>query len=103
MAATCGRIGRKLILAATMQPVLSYASEIWSRATQDHRRQLDGWQMGHVTSMLGLPATAAHQCAQQELGILPFHVVCEAAVLKFRHRLYLLPSLRQFAPGSQGS
>jgi hypothetical protein len=79
---------RKLIVTAAIQPVLSYASEIWSRATQDHRNQLDGWQMGHDTSMLGLPATAAHPCIQQELGILPFHVVCEATVLKFRHRLY---------------
>ena len=55
---------RKLILAAAIQPILSYASEVWSRATLEHRRRLDGWQMGHVTSMLGLPATATHHCVQ---------------------------------------
>jgi hypothetical protein len=85
---------RKLTFTAAVQPVLTYASAIWSRSIQLH--QEPDRQLADAAShkLPKLPANAAHRCVQQENGLQPSHTVRETAMLKFRHRLYHLPPTR---------
>ena len=83
---------RKLALTAVVQPVLTFAAQVWSRPTQAARARLDSWQMAHAARMAGCPPSASHRCLQQELGLTPLHVTCECLALRYWHHLRALPA-----------
>lgn len=82
---------RMLTLTSVVQPVLTHAAQVWARPTVAMRGRLDAWQAAHVARMTGCPPTASHACLQQELGVMPLHVVCDCMALRFWHRLGTLP------------
>ncbi|KAF8059645.1 hypothetical protein HT031_005053 [Scenedesmus sp. PABB004] len=85
---------RRLALTAVVQPCVTYAAQVWSRDTAAQRRQLDSWQTQTVAWALGCPPNATQVCLQQELGVVPLHVTCAAAALRYWHRLRHLPADR---------
>jgi hypothetical protein len=77
---------RKLTLAAAVQPVLTYACQVWSCCTAALRRKLDGWQALVLKSMTHCPPTSSTKCVQQELGVLPLHMSCDLWQLTYWHK-----------------
>jgi hypothetical protein len=82
---------RKLALQAVVLPVVLWAAEVWHVPSPARCRQLDSWQMHVVTDMMHCPHTASHACLQNELGILPLHVLCDQRMLAFVYRLHRAP------------
>jgi hypothetical protein len=78
---------RHLTLTSVVQPVLTYACQVWCRATRTMRGQLDTWQFANVKRTFHCPSTTAHACIQQELGITPLHVACDMWTLCYWHHL----------------
>jgi hypothetical protein len=76
---------RKLTLTSVVQPVLTYAAQVW--AQPGLRRDLDSWQMGLATRAFHCPSTASHICLQQEIGLCPLHVTCETLAIRYWHHL----------------
>jgi hypothetical protein len=85
---------RHLTLTSVVQPVLTYACQVWGRTTKALRDQLDTWQFACVKRMFHLPTTTAHACIQQELGITPLHVACDMWTLCYWHHLRRLTTDR---------
>jgi hypothetical protein len=85
---------RKLTLVAAVQPVLTYACQVWMRPTQNMRQQLDGWQAALLKKMTHCPPTASSECIRRELGILPLHMACDLWTLTYWHQLCNTPSDR---------
>jgi hypothetical protein len=83
---------RKLTLTTILQPVLSYAAQVWARPQV--RQQLDSWQMSIATRAFHCPATTSHICLQQELGLFPLHVTCETLAIRYWHHLQRVPTDR---------
>lgn len=85
---------RKLTLTAVVQPVLTYAAQVWHNHTKAHRAKLDSWQMQLLRRMCHCPPNTSAECLQQELGITPTHVVCDISALTYWHHLRTLSSDR---------
>lgn len=83
---------RKLTLVAVVQPVLTYACQVWMRPTQRVRQQLDGWQAALLKKMTHCPPTASTECIRRELGILPLHMACDLWTLTYWHQVCKMPS-----------
>ena len=80
---------RKLALTTVVQPVLTYAAQVWAQTSL--RRDLDSWQMGLATRAFHCPSTASHLCLQQEIGLCPLHVTCETLAIRYWHHLQHVP------------
>jgi hypothetical protein len=78
---------RKLTLVSVVQPVLTYACQVWCDTTNHTRNMLDKWQASIVKSMTHCPPTASIECIRRELGIMPLHMACDMWMLAFWHRL----------------
>ena len=76
---------RKLTLTTIVQPVLTYAAQVWARPQV--RQQLDSWQMSLAARAFHCPPTTSHICLQQELGLFPLHVTCETLAIRYWHHL----------------
>jgi hypothetical protein len=85
---------RHLTLTSVVQPVLTYATQVWNTCTRSQRVRLDTWQMNVVKRMTHTPANASTSCLQQELGILPLHMSCDIWTLSYWHRLRTMSSDR---------
>ena len=85
---------RKLTLTAAVQPVLTYACQVWNCCTAAQRRKLDGWQASVLKCMTHCPPTASNKCVQQELGILPLHMSCDLWQLTYWHKARTLTTDR---------
>jgi Reverse transcriptase (RNA-dependent DNA polymerase) len=85
---------RTTALSACIQPTACYAYSCCGKNTKQMRDQLDSFQMDIVKRMVRCPATANHSRLQQELGIIPMHVACDAQSLTFWHRVANLPDCR---------
>jgi Reverse transcriptase (RNA-dependent DNA polymerase) len=83
---------RKLTLTTVVQPVLTYAAQVW--AQPGLRRTLDSWQMGLATRAFHCPSTTSHVCLQQEIGLCPLHIVCETLAVRYWHHLQRVPEGR---------
>jgi hypothetical protein len=83
---------RKLTLTTIIQPVLTYAAQVWARPQL--RQQLDSWQMSIATRAFHCPPTTSHICMQQELGLFPLHVTCETLAIRYWHHLQRVPTDR---------
>jgi hypothetical protein len=81
---------RKLTLVAAVQPVLTYACQVWNCCTHALRRKLDGWQGAVLRSVTHCPPTASAKCLRQELGVLPLHMSCDLWQLTYWHKLRTL-------------
>jgi hypothetical protein len=89
---------RRDCLVAAVQPVLTYAAQIWSTPTQAHRRMLDSWQAKHLTAALHCPANANRAPLLQEVGLLPLSIACEKLALAYWHHLsFQVPADRLLA------
>ena len=76
---------RKLTLTTVVQPVLTYAAQVWAQPSL--RRDLDSWQMGLATRAFHCPSTTSHLCLQQEIGLCPLHITCETLAIRYWHHL----------------
>jgi hypothetical protein len=85
---------RHLTLTSVVQPVMTYACQVWGRCTKTQRSRLDTWQTDIVKRMVHCPATTSTACLQQELGILPVHMACDIWTLCYWHRLRKMSSDR---------
>jgi hypothetical protein len=65
-----------------VQPVVTYAAQVWAQPTQTQRKMLDSWQMGLVTRAFRCHAKISHICLQQELGLFPLHVTCDTLAIR---------------------
>jgi hypothetical protein len=81
---------RNLTMTAVVQPVLTYACQVWSRSTCILRKQLDSWQLHQYRRMTHCPPTTSAICLQQELGITPLHMACDMWTLAYWHHLRCL-------------
>jgi hypothetical protein len=78
---------RRDCLVAAVQPVLTYAAQIWSSPAKAHRDMLDAWQMKHLSAALHCPANASRACVLPEVGLMPLSVVCEKLALAYWHHV----------------
>jgi hypothetical protein len=85
---------RKLTLVAVVQPVLTYACQVWMRANNNLRQRLDGWQAALLKKVTHCPPTATTECVRREMGILPLHMACELWTLTYWHQLCNMPTDR---------
>jgi hypothetical protein len=85
---------RKLSLVSAVQPVLTYACQVWCNTTDQTRKLLDGWQAKRVKSMVHCPPNASIECIRRELGILPLHMACDMWMLTYWHHLRSTPTDR---------
>ena len=85
---------RKLALTTVIQPVITFAAQVWTRPTAQLRHKLDSWQMAIVTRMNHCPPNTSHICLQQELGLFPLHVTCDTLALRYWHHLQHTPTDR---------
>lgn len=85
---------RKLALTTVVQPVITYAAQVWARPTAQLREKLDSWQMGIVTRMNHCLPNTSHICFQQELGLFLLHVTCDTLALRYWHHLQQTPTDR---------
>jgi hypothetical protein len=85
---------RKLTLTTVVQPVVTYAAQVWGRPTTQLRQKLDSWQMTIATRTMHCPPNTSHICLQQELGLFPLHVTCDTLALRYWHHLQHTPSDR---------
>jgi hypothetical protein len=85
---------RKLTLTAVVQPVVTYAAQVWAQPTQTLRKQLDSWQMTLATRTFRCQSRTSHNCLQQELGLFPLHVTCDTLAIRYWHHLENVPSNR---------
>jgi hypothetical protein len=85
---------RKLTLTTVVQPVVTYAAQVWAQPTQSLRKKLDSWQMGLATRAFHCHAKTSHICLQQELGLFPLHVTCDTLAIRYWHHLENTPSDR---------
>ena len=76
---------RKLAFTTEIQPVVTYAAQVWAQPTQSLRKKLESWQMGLVTRAFHCHAKTSHICLQQELGMFPLHVTCDTLALRYWH------------------
>ena len=83
---------RKLTLTTVVQPVLTYAAQVWAQPSL--RRDLDSWQMGIATRAFHCPSTTSHLCLQQEVGLCPLHIACETLAIRYWHHLQHVPADR---------
>jgi hypothetical protein len=85
---------RKLTLTTIVQPVVTYAAQVWAQPIQSLRKKLDSWQMGLTTRAFHCPANTSHICLQQELGLFPLHVTCDTLAIRYWHHLENTPTDR---------
>jgi hypothetical protein len=85
---------RKLVLTTVVQPVVTYAAQVWARPSAQLRQKLDSWQMAIATRAMHCPPNTSHICLQQELGLFPLHVTCDTLALRYWHHLQHMPSDR---------
>lgn len=85
---------RKLTLTTVVQPVVTYAAQVWAQPTQMLRKKLDSWQMALATRAFRCHAKTSHICLQQELGLFPLHVTCDTLAIRYWHHLENTPSNR---------
>ena len=78
---------RHLTLTSVVQPVLTYACQVWNRCTKAQRARLDTWQSDIIKRITHSPATTPTACIQQELGIIPLHMSCDIWAVCYWHRL----------------
>lgn len=78
---------RKLAFTTEVQPIVTYAAQVWAQPIQSMRKKLDSWQMGLVTRAFHCHSKTSHICLQQELGLFPLHVTCETLALRYWHHL----------------
>jgi len=97
---------RKLTVCAAVQPVLTYAVQVWGNTTLTTRKFMNSWQMHLVKRITHCPPTTQTECLQQELGIMPTHITCDIFTLTYWHHLRRLSSdrlLRQVAEAWAGN
>lgn len=85
---------RKLTLTTVVQPVVTYAAQVWAQPTQTLRKKLDSWQMALATRAFHCHANTSHVCLQQELGLFPLHVTCDTVAIRYWHHLENTPPNR---------
>jgi hypothetical protein len=85
---------RKGTLTTIVQPVVTYAAQVWAQCTQTLRKMLDSWQMGLITRAFHCHAKTSHICLQQELGLFPLHVTCDTLAIRYWHHLENTPADR---------
>lgn len=85
---------RKLTLTTIVQPVVTYAAQVWAQPTQALRKTLDSWQMTLATRAFHCHAKTSHICLQQELGLFPLHVTCDTLAIRYWHHLENVPANR---------
>lgn len=85
---------RKLVLTTVIQPVVTYAAQVWTTPNMQHRQLLDSWQMSIATRAVHCPPNTSHICLQQELGLFPLHVTCDTLAIRYWHHLQHTPSDR---------
>jgi hypothetical protein len=78
---------RHLVLTSVVQPVLTYACQVWNRCTNVQRSRVDAWQLDIIKRITHSPATTSTSCIQQELGVMPLHMSCDVWTLCYWHRL----------------
>jgi hypothetical protein len=83
-------------------PTAIYGEEAWYRNTKSMRAKLDSWHMGIVTAMMHCAPTTSHACLQQELGLLPLHVLVEKHMLTAYCRIRKLPASRLVKQAAEG-
>lgn len=97
---------RKLTVCAAVQPVLTYAVQVWGNTTLTNRKFLDSWQMQLVKRINHCSPNTQTECLQQELGIMPAHITCDIFTLTYWHHLRRVSSdrlLRQVAEAWTGN
>jgi hypothetical protein len=85
---------RKLTLTTVIQPIVTYAAQVWAAPTQTLRKKLDSWQMNLATRAFRCHAKTSHICLQQELGLTPLHITCDTLAIRYWHHLENLPQHR---------
>jgi hypothetical protein len=78
---------RKTIMVSVVQPVLTFACQVWSNTSVALRKRLDSWQLTHVKRMCHCPPTASGECVRREMGVLPLHMACDIWQLTYWHEL----------------
>jgi AraC-like DNA-binding protein len=78
---------RKYTFTTVVQPVLTYAAQVWTRPTATLRKKLDSWQMSLMARAFHCPPTTTHICLQQELGLTPLHITCDTLTIRYWHHL----------------
>jgi hypothetical protein len=85
---------RKITMVAVVQPVLTYACQVWNTTTKAMRDKLDGWQGTLLKGMTHCPPTTSTQSLRYELGILPLHMACDMWLLSYWYHLQNVSSDR---------
>lgn len=85
---------RKLTLTTIIQPVVTYAAQVWARPTTQLRQKLDSWQMTIAKRATHCPPNTSQICLQQELGLFPLHVTCDTLAIRYWHHLQQIPADR---------
>jgi hypothetical protein len=78
---------RKLTLYSAVQPTLTYSCQIWMNSSTHMREKLDRWHMQIVRRIAHCKPTSQGTCIQQELGIMPLHMMCDVWTLAYWHQL----------------